>query len=220
MRTQRVVSRSEWLSERLELLEAEKALTRQSDELAERRRALPWVRVEEDYRFVSEAGELTLLDLFAGRSQLLVYQLMYGPGWDAACPGCTFYADHIDGSLAHLAERDVTYACVSGAPIETLLAYKAEHGWSFPWVSAPLEFLRDFSLFTAEQRRTGRGFNFGTPRRADIDLADGEQMGFQAFVRDGDEVFHTYAAFDRGTEALNPTFQLLDRAPLGRGSDS
>ena len=220
MRTQRVVSRSEWLSERLELLEAEKALTRQSDELAERRRALPWVRVDEDYRFVSEAGERTLLDLFEGRSQLLVYQLMYGPGWDAACPGCTFYADHIDGSLPHLAERDVTYACVSGAPIETLLAYKAEHGWSFPWVSAPPEFLRDFSLFTAEQRRTGRGFNFGTPRRADIDISDGEQMGFQAFVRDGDEVFHTYAAFDRGTEALNPTFQLLDRAPLGRGADT
>ena len=217
MRTQRVVSRSEWLSERIELLQAEKALTRMSDELAERRRALPWVQVEEDYRFETEAGEKTLAELFDGRSQLLVYQLMYGPGWEAACDGCTFYADHIDGSLKHLAERDVTYVCASGAPLSTLLEYKRAHGWSFEWVSAPAGFLWDFSLFTPEQRRTGRGFNFGTARRDEIDLHDGEQMGLQAFAREGDDVFHTYAAFDRGTDVVNPTWQLLDRAPFGRG---
>lgn len=219
MTAHRVASRAGWLSERIELLEAEKALTRRSDELAERRRQLPWVRVDEDYRFETEAGERTLAELFDGRSQLLVYLLMYGPGWEAACPGCTFYADHIDGSLAHLAERDVTYVCASGAPLETLLEYKREHGWSFPWVSAPPEFLRDFTVFTEEQRRTGTGFNFGTPRRAGVNLDDGEQMGFNAFVLDDGVVFHTYAAFDRGTDVLNPTWQLLDRAPHGRGAD-
>lgn len=215
----RIATREEWLRERVELLEAEKELTRRSDALAARRRDLPWVRVEEDYRFQTERGEETLADLFAGRSQLLVYLLMYGPGWDAACGGCTFYADHIGGSLQHLAERDVTYVCASGAPLETLLEYKREHGWAFDWVSAQPEFLRDFSLFTEEARRTGHGFNFGTPRHADLNLNEGEQMGLNAFVLEDGAVFHTYATFDRGTDVVNPTWQLLDRAPKGRGAD-
>jgi predicted dithiol-disulfide oxidoreductase (DUF899 family) len=211
-----VATREEWLAARIELLEAEKELTRRSDALARRREQLPWVRVGDPYRFESTAGVRTLAELFDGRSQLLVYHLMYGPDWDAACPGCTFYADHIDGSIEHLAHHDVTFVCASGAPVEKIEAYRERFGWRFPWYSASHDYLLDFSLFTEQSRRTGNGFNFGTPRRADINILDGEQMGLNAFAIEDGEVFHTYATFDRGTDALNPTWQLLDRAPRGR----
>ena len=152
-----VGTREEWLAARVELLEREKELTRRSDELARQRRELPWVRVEEEYRFETDQGTKTLPELFDGRSQLLVFHLMYGPEDEAACRGCSFMADHVDGAVPHLNARDVTFLAVSSAPLEKLQAYKRRMGWSLPWVSlAGSDFNTDFSLFTEEQRRTGR----------------------------------------------------------------
>jgi len=217
MAEHRTGTRQEWLSERLELLEAEKELTRRSDELARQRQALPWVRVEEDYRFQTDEGTRTLTELFDGRSQLLVYQLMFGPDDDAACPGCSFYVDHLDGSLVHLAQHDVTLLCASRAPLEKLQAYKRRMGWRFPWVSAHgSDFLLDFTLFTEEQRRSLTGYNFGTPRRTELSFRDEEPMGLSAFALEDGVVYHTYSCYDRGTDVLNGTWQLLDRTPKGR----
>ena len=212
-----VGTREQWLAARRELLEREKELTRRSDELARQRRELPWVRVEEEYRFDTDHGPRTLAELFAGRSQLLVYHLMFGPDDDAACPGCTFYADHLDGSLVHLEQHDVTLLCASRAPLEKLQAYKQRMGWSFPWVSSyGTGFNLDFAVFTEEEKRTGTGFNFGAPRRADLNLHDEELMALSAFALEDGVVYHTYSCYDRGTDVLNGTWQLLDRTPKGR----
>jgi predicted dithiol-disulfide oxidoreductase (DUF899 family) len=212
-----VGTREEWLAARLALLEAEKELTRLSDEVARRRQRLPWVPVEKDYRFHTDDGTKGLVELFDGRSQLLVYHLMFGPDDDAACPGCSFYADHLDGSVPHLNHHDVTLVCASRAPLEKLQAYKRRMGWRFPWVSSyGTDFNLDFALFTDEQRRTGRGYNFGTPRRAALSLHDDELMALSAFALDRGVVYHTYSCYDRGTDVLNGTWQLLDRTPKGR----
>jgi predicted dithiol-disulfide oxidoreductase (DUF899 family) len=212
-----VGTREEWLAARRALLEREKELTRRSDELASERRALPRVRVEREYRFESESGPRTLAELFDGRSQLLVYHLMFGPDDAEACVGCTFYADHLDGSLFHLHQHDVTLVCASRAPLEKLLPYKRRMGWSFPWVSSfGTDFNLDFAVFTEEERRSGRGFNFGTPAGAGLDLHETELMALSAFALEDGAVYHTYSCYDRGTDVLNPTWQLLDRAPKGR----
>jgi predicted dithiol-disulfide oxidoreductase (DUF899 family) len=217
-----VGTREEWLAARAELLEREKELTRLSDDLARRRRELPWVRVDKEYRFDTDAGVKTLPELFDGRSQLLVYHLMYGPDDEAACLGCSFYADQIDGMVVHLNHHDVTFVCASRAPLEKIHAYKRRMGWSFPWVSSfGSDFNVDFTLFTDEQKRTGRGYNFGSPRRADLRIApaapDGEEpMALSAFAREDGDVYHTYSCFDRGTDALIGVWQLLDRTPKGR----
>jgi len=217
MTKHQVVTREEWLAAREELLEREKELTRRSDELARQRQELPWVRVDEPYSFETHDGPKSLAELFDGRSQLLVYHLMFGPEDEAACPGCSFYADHLDGSVMHLNRHDVTLLCASRAPLEKLDAYKRRMGWSFPWVSSyGTNFNRDFSLFTDEQRRSGTGYNFGTPRRADLSLEDEELMGLSAFALSDGVVYHTYSTYDRGTDVLNGTWQLLDRAPRGR----
>jgi predicted dithiol-disulfide oxidoreductase (DUF899 family) len=217
MTTHQVGTREEWLAAREELLEREKELTRRSDELARQRQELPWVRVDEPYSFETHDGTKTLAELFDGRSQLLVYHLMFGPEDEAACPGCSFYADHLDGSVRHLNQHDVTLLCASRAPLEKLDAYKRRMGWSFPWVSSyGTNFNRNFSLFTDEQKRTGTGYNFGTPRRADLSLEDEELMALSAFALSDGVVYHTYSTYDRGTDVLNATWQLLDRAPRGR----
>jgi predicted dithiol-disulfide oxidoreductase (DUF899 family) len=217
MTTHQVGTREEWLAAREELLEREKELTRRSDELARQRQALPWVRVDEPYSFETHDGTKTLAELFDGRSQLLVYHLMFGPEDEAACPGCSFYADHLDGSVRHLNQHDVTLLCASRAPLEKLDAYKRRMGWSFPWVSSyGTNFNRNFSLFTDEQKRTGTGYNFGTPRRADLSLEDEELMALSAFALSDGVVYHTYSTYDRGTDVLNATWQLLDRTPRGR----
>jgi predicted dithiol-disulfide oxidoreductase (DUF899 family) len=215
----RTGTREEWLAARLELLDAEKELTRRSDELARRRVELPWVEIDKQYDFDTEEGTKKLSELFAGRSQLLVYHLMYGPDDEVACEGCSYTADSLDGSTIHLAHRDVTFLAVSRAPLEKLTAYKRRMGWSFPWVSAGgSDFNLDFSAFTEEERRTGTGFNFGTPHR-DIDIREMELHGLSAFALEDGVVYHTYSCYDRGTDVLNVTWQLLDRAPKGRGED-
>ena len=213
----RVGTREEWLAARLALLEREKELTRASDELARQRQELPWVPVEKEYRFETEDGTRTLAELFDGRSQLLVYHFMLGPLEPDGCPGCSFTADHFDGTLAHLNNHDVTFLCASRASIDDIAAYKRRMGWRFPWVSSGgTDFNLDFSLFTEEQRRTGRGYNFGTPRRSDQSLHEMEVMALSAFVLEDGVVYHTYSCFDRGTDVLAGTWQLLDRAPKGR----
>src|SRR5215211_4019880 len=173
-------TREEWLAARVELLKREKELTRLSDELARERQALPWVPVDQEYVFETDEGKRTLAELFDRRSQLLVYHLMFGPEDDAACPGCSFYADHLDGSLEHLAHHDVTLVCASRAPLAKIHAYKRRMGWRFPWVSSyGSDFNVDFALFTEEQKRTGTGYNFGSTRRANLRIApaapDGEE---------------------------------------------
>jgi len=206
-------TREEWLAARKELLAAEKELTRRSDELARQRQALPWVRVEEEYRFETPDGERTLAELFGDRSQLLVYHLMFGPDDAAACSGCTFTADSFQAAVDHLAEHDVAFVAVSRAPLERLSGYKREHGWTFPWVSTgPSDFNLDFSDFD------GSGFNFGSPGGANVDVHGMELHGLSAFAIDDGVVYHTYSCYDRGTDALNSTWQLLDRAPRGRAT--
>jgi predicted dithiol-disulfide oxidoreductase (DUF899 family) len=214
----KVGSREEWLEARKELLRREKELTRRSDELARERRELPWVAVEKEYRFETDEGTRTLTELFAGRSQLLVYHLMYGPDDEVACEGCSFTADSLDGAALHLPEHDVTFVATSRAPLERLTAYKRRMGWRFPWVSSSgSDFNLDFSLFTEEERRTGTGFNFGSADFAGVDVRDMEVHGLSAFVLADGVVYHTYSCFDRGTDVLSATWQLLDRAPKGRG---
>jgi predicted dithiol-disulfide oxidoreductase (DUF899 family) len=222
--THKVATRQEWLAARVELLEREKELTRWSDELATQRLELPWVRVEKDYSFETDEGTKRLADLFDGRSQLLVYHFMFGPtveGWpEAGCEGCSYTADSLDGSVVHLEHRDVTFVATSRAPLESLLAYKRRMGWSFPWVSSEgSDFNLNFAVFTEEERRTGKGFNFGTAKHGDIDLREQELHGLSAFVLEDGVVYHTYSTYDRGTDVLNVTWQLLDRAPRGRGED-
>jgi predicted dithiol-disulfide oxidoreductase (DUF899 family) len=213
-------TREEWLTARVELLEREKELTRRSDELARERQALPWVRVDEEYVFETDDGPKTLAELFAGRSQLLVYHLMFGPDDDVACQGCTWTGDSLAAAVPYLEEHDVTFVAVSRAPLERLNAYKRRMGWSFPWVSAGgNDFNLDFSVFTEQGRRTGKGFNFGTARNAGIDLRGEELHGLSAFALEDGVVYHTYSTYDRGTDVLNGTWQLLDRAPKGRGGD-
>jgi predicted dithiol-disulfide oxidoreductase (DUF899 family) len=222
----RVGTREEWLAARVELLEEEKELTRRSDELARQRRELPWVPVDKEYTFESNEGPKTLAELFDGRSQLLVYHFMFGPtveGWpEAGCPGCSYTADSLDGAVVHLPPHDVMFVAVSRAPIERLNAYKRRMGWSFPWVSyGDSDFNLDFAVFTEEGRRTGKGFNFGTPKHADeIDLREQELHGLSAFALEGDVVYHTYSTYDRGTDALNATWQLLDRTSRGREDEA
>jgi predicted dithiol-disulfide oxidoreductase (DUF899 family) len=222
MTQHRTGTREEWLAARKDLLEKEKELTRRSDELARQRQDLPWVRVDKEYTFRTNDGPKTLDQLFDGRAQLIVYHLMYGPNDEAACLGCSFYVDHLDGSLAHLNNHDVTLLCASRAPLEKLNAYKQRMGWKFPWVSSyGSDFNLDFGLFTEEDRRKGTGYNFGAPRRAGLELftgkdTDEEMMGLSAFALEDGVVYHTYSAFDRGTDVLNGTWQLLDRAPRGR----
>jgi predicted dithiol-disulfide oxidoreductase (DUF899 family) len=213
-------TRDEWLAARKELLEREKELTRQSDELARQRQALPWVPVDEEYAFETGEGTKTLKDLFGGRSQLIVYHLMFGPDDAEACPGCSFTADTFERAVTHLEHRDVAFVAASRAPLEKLDAYRRRMGWTFPWVSSGgSEFNRDFGAFTEEERRTGAGFNFGAARRADINLLENELHGISAFVLEDGVVYHTYSSYDRGTDVLNATWQLLDRAPKGRGGD-
>jgi predicted dithiol-disulfide oxidoreductase (DUF899 family) len=220
MAEHKVGTREEWLVARKALLEQEKELTGRSDELAQRRQALPWVRVEKEYEFETNEGTKTLAELFDGRSQLIVYHFMHGPNTPEGCLGCSYAADGFDGAVVHLSHRDVTFLCASRSPLETLNAYKRRMGWSFPWVSsAGSDFNLDFSLFTEEQRRTGTGFNFGTRRRADLSFDDEELMALSAFALEDGVVYHTYSCYDRGTDVLNPTWQLLDRAPKGRGGD-
>jgi predicted dithiol-disulfide oxidoreductase (DUF899 family) len=238
MTKHRTGTRKEWLSERLELLEAEKELTRRSDELAQRRQALPWVRVDKKYRFDTDEGSALLPDLFRGRSQLLVYHFMFGPNYSAGCPSCSMIADGFDGFAVHLANHDVMLWAVSRAPLEKLQPYKRRMGWTFPWCSSSKsDFNSDFSVsFTEEEQRAGSiEYNYrrgGTVMDAnsapepvqqfaamcgtDAPTFTRDRPGMSAFVLEDGEVYHTYSTYARGLDALWGAYQWLDRASMGR----
>lgn len=221
MTTHRTATAAEHLEARLELLAAEKELTRLNDDLARRRRELPWVPVTKDYRFDTENGEATLADLFGGRSQLIVYHFMFGPDWDEGCPSCSAVADGFDQTQVHWRHHDVAFTAVSRAPLEKLLAYRARMGWRFPWASsATSDFNVDFGVsFTEESvARGGSTFNFRALEGWQTDPANipYEGPGMSAFALDDGVVHHTYSAYSRGLDALWPLWQWLDRAPLGR----
>lgn len=212
-----VVSRKEWLTARKALLTLEKEETKLRDKVRAERLALPWVKVDKTYTFDTPDGEKTLADLFDGRSQLIVYHFMYGPDWDAGCPGCSFMADHVDGMLPHLNNHDVTMIAVSRAPLEKLEAYRKRMGWKFPWVSAyGSDFNFDYHVsFTKEELASGKViYNY---RETDAADAHDELPGLSAFFKDGDgTVYHTYSDYARGGEEALGTLMILDRAPKGR----
>jgi predicted dithiol-disulfide oxidoreductase (DUF899 family) len=218
MTQHQTATREDWLAARVELLNREKNLTRLSDDVARQRQELPWVRIDKDYEFETQDGPRSLGDLFDGRSQLIVYHLMFGPDDELACLGCSYTADGMAGSVPHLEQHDVTFVAASRAPLSKLEAYKAKMGWTFPWVSSgPSDFNVDFAVFTEEERRTGRGWNFGTPKHADeINIHEMELHGLSTFVLEDGVVYHAYSTYDRGTDVVNGTWQLLDRVPKGR----
>jgi predicted dithiol-disulfide oxidoreductase (DUF899 family) len=231
-------TRDEWQAARMALLEREKDLTRLSDEVARQRQELPWVRVEQDYRFESDGGTKTLADLFDGRSQLLVYHFMFGPDYKAGCPTCSSIADSFDAWTVHLNHHDVTMMCISRAPLEKLQAYKQRMGWRFPWASsAGSDFNFDFGVsFTEEQQREGGEYNFrsfptmqpiidaeigpivGQAAATGTDPAGymSEAPGMSAFAVSDGVVHHTYSAYARGLDVLMGYYQWLDRSPKGR----
>jgi predicted dithiol-disulfide oxidoreductase (DUF899 family) len=215
MTDRRIVSDSEWLEARRKLLAREKELTRLQEEVARERRALPWVRVTEEYGFDTPEGKKTLSQLFDGRSQLIVYHFMFGPDWQEGCVGCSFLSDHVDGALPHLNHHDVTYVAVSRAPLAKLLAYKKRMGWTFPWVSsAGSAFNYDYHVsFTKDEIAKGEAtYNFEKTKVTTEDL-----HGTSVFVRDADgAIYHTYSAYARGDERSLGTYMWLDLTPRGR----
>ena len=235
MADHKIGTREEWLAAREEVLKREKEHTRLGDEIAELRRELPWVRVEKDYRFETDDGEKTLAELFDGRSQLLVYHFMYGQSYEAGCPVNSSIADGIDGVLPHLHARDATFLLVSQAPLERLQAYKRRMGWRLPWVSSsPGDFNFDLGFSQTEeqsreavaQNTAGAGGLEGAlppivehnARSTGTDAVGylTESPGFSTFVRDGEEVYHTYSTTWRGLEFLMTYYPILDHAPKGR----
>lgn len=212
-----VVSREDWLDARRALLIKEKAHTRARDALNAERMALPWVKLDKPYAFDTERGRKTLDDLFDGRSQLLIYHFMLGPDWDAGCEGCSFMADHFDGTLPHLNHHDVTLVAVSRAPLEKIQAYKRRMGWKFPWASSHGgDFNRDFHVSFTPEELAGETIDYNF---TDLPSGQGhdELPGLSAFYRDAEgQVFHTYSTYARGLEEALATMMLLDRAPLGR----
>jgi predicted dithiol-disulfide oxidoreductase (DUF899 family) len=227
-----VLSREEWAAVREELLAREKEHTRLGDELARQRRELPWVQVEKEYRFETDDGTRTLAELFDGHSQLLVYHFMFGPSYEAGCPTCSSMADGVDGAVAHLNARDVTFLFVSQAPLEKLQAYKRRMGWSIPWVSsAGGDFNFDFGHSRSEEQTreaVAPMLAAGAPpiidhnaRSSGTDAAGylTEAQGLSAFVLDDGAVYQTYSTGARGVEFMMTYYGLLDRAPKGRQED-
>lgn len=238
MNTHNTATRDQWLAARLQLLEAEKALTRRSDEVARQRQALPWVRLDKTYRFATDNGSATLAELFQGRSQLLVYHFMFGPDYTAGCPSCSAIADGFNPVVIHLANHDVTLMAISRAPLAKLQAYKRRMGWTFPWASAAdSDFTADFNVyFTEAQQREGlveynyqRGGHamdasdipepvkqFAATCGTDAPTYTRDRPGLSTFVLEDGEIYHTYSTYARGLDGLWSMYQWLDRAPRGR----
>jgi predicted dithiol-disulfide oxidoreductase (DUF899 family) len=211
----RVVSHEQWVTERVAFMAKEKELTRLRDELSRQRRELPWEEITKPYVFEGPRGKETLADLFEGRSQLVVYHLMFAPSWDEACKSCSFWADNFNGIDIHLAHRDITLLAISRAPLAKLEAYKRRMGWSFKWVSSGgSDFNYDFQVsFDPEQARSGAAcYNYDTGRRI------GEEMpGVSVFYRDpSGDVYHTYSTYSRGIDLLNGAYNYIDLTPRGR----
>jgi predicted dithiol-disulfide oxidoreductase (DUF899 family) len=229
----------EWLAARLQLLDAEKELTRRSDEVARQRQELPWVPIEKDYRFETDDGSASLADLFRGRSQLLMYHFMFGPEYQAGCPACSAIADGFNGFAVHLENHDVVLMAVSLAPIEQIQAYKRRMGWTFPWASSSgSDFNHDFHVsLTEEQQRASDGeYNYrpidtswlkdvspeasvshaAAATGTDVATYTRQSPGVSAFALEDGVVYHTYSGYARSLDGLWGMYQWLDRAPKGR----
>jgi predicted dithiol-disulfide oxidoreductase (DUF899 family) len=210
-----IVSQVQWIAARRALLAEEKAWTRERDRLSERRRALPWVRVEKDYVFEGAEGKVTLAELFDGRSQLIVYHFMFGPDWDEGCPGCSLLADQVDGARQHFEHNDVSFVAVSRGPLEKLQAYRRRMHWKFRWVSsAGSDFNMDYHVsFPKGTREQGVFYNFADRPDPEID----ELSGVSVFCKDDDgAIYHTYSTYGRGGEVFLPVYGWLDVVPKGR----
>ena len=246
MTSQRIGTREDWIASSTELLRREKEVTRMGDDLARKRRELPWVPVEKHYTLQTEHGPRALADLFDGRSQLLVYHFMFGPDWEAGCPTCSSTADSFEGVLPHLSAVNATLICVSRAPITKLLAYRERMGWSFGWASSfESDFNFDYGVSATEAARHDPAapvlganemellrllkqqpdvrenlpqiaFRNASASGTDLEGYFSEGHGFSTFVRDGESVYHCYSSFARGTEFLMGYYAIMDRAPKGR----
>ena len=214
----RVVSRAEWLVARKDLLTREKDLTRLRDEVSQHRRELPWVKIEKDYLFEGPNGRESLSDLFAGRSQLIVYHFMLGPGWEEGCKSCSYLADHFDGANWHLPHRDVTFVAISRAPLPEIERYKKRMGWRFKWLSSHgNDFNFDYQVsFTKQDEEKGTAcYNYATQQ-----FISDELPGLSVFYKDDDaDVFHTYSTYARGLDILVGAYNFLDLVPKGRNEN-
>jgi predicted dithiol-disulfide oxidoreductase (DUF899 family) len=237
MTQHRTGTREEWLAARIELLKAEKELTRRSDEVARQRQELPWVRIDKEYGFDTDEGRASLADLFRGRSQVLVYHFMFGPDYTAGCPSCSAIADGFNGFAVHLANHDVMLWAVSRAPLAKLQAYKRRMGWTFPWASSfGGDFNADFNVWFSEEQQREGGIEYNYQHEAPLELGSAsngpakgaamtgtdvatytrERPGMSAFAREDGVVYHTYSTYARGLDGLWGMYQWLDRAPKGR----
>jgi len=218
MNPSKIVSKAEWLVARKDLLTREKELTRLRDELSRHRRELPWVKIEKEYVFDGPGGKETLSDLFEGRSQLIVYHFMLGPGWEEGCKSCSYLADHFDGANWHLPHRDVTLVVVSRAPLSELMPYKKRMGWRFKWVSSHgSDFNFDYHVsFTKEEEKKNKVYYNYT----EGEFLSDELPGLSVFYKDQDgDIFHTYSTYARGLDSLVGAYNFLDLVPKGRDED-
>jgi predicted dithiol-disulfide oxidoreductase (DUF899 family) len=219
MQPHRIVSETEWLAARKAHLAKEKEFTRVRDELSRQRRELPWVKVDKTYVFDGPRGKETLAELFDGRSQLLVYHFMLGPGWEEGCKSCSLLADHFDGAAVHIAHRDVTFLAVSRAPLPQIEAFKRRMGWGFKWVSSfGSDFNHDYHVsFSKDEMAQGKVFyNYATS-----EFPSEEAPGASVFYKDADgQVFHTYSAYARGLDILIGAYNYLDLVPKGRDEEA
>jgi predicted dithiol-disulfide oxidoreductase (DUF899 family) len=214
-----VVNEETWVAARKELLQKEKEFTRQRDEISRLRRELPWVKVEQNYVFAGPQGNETLSDLFGGKSQLIIYHFMFGPGWEEGCPSCSMMADHMEGSLAHLAARDVRVAVVSRARISQIEAFRKRMGWNFQWVSSfENGFNRDYNVSFTQQEMARQDMYYNYQMQ---NFPSDEAHGLSVFYKDGEgNIFHTYSTYGRGLDILLGVYNFLDMAPKGRDEDA
>ena len=219
MEPHKVVSHDQWIAARKAYLAEEKAFTRARDALARKRRELPWEKVEKNYAFDTPQGRRSLADLFGGKNQLIVYHFMLGPGWEAGCPSCSFLADHFDGAVIHLAQRDVSFIVVSRAPLSEIETFKRRMGWRFKWVSSfGSDFNSDYQVsFSPGEKAGGKVFyNYEFIES----FPSEERPGASVFYKNAaGEIFHTYSTYGRGLDILIGTYHFLDLAPKGRDED-
>ena len=215
MNPSKIVSEGEWLVARKDLLTREKELTRLRDDVSRHRRELPWVKVDKEYLFEGPDGKETLADLFDGRSQLIVYHFMFGPGWKEGCKSCSYLADHFDGANWHLPHRDGTLAVISRAPLSELEPYKKRMGWRFKWLSSHgNDFNFDYHVSATDDEKAKKKmfYNYQTD-----ELVSDEMPGLSVFYKDKDgQIFHTYSTYARGLDMLVGTYNFLDLVPKGR----
>jgi predicted dithiol-disulfide oxidoreductase (DUF899 family) len=214
----KIVLQEEWLAARKELLAAEKEFTRQRDAISAKRRELPWVKVAKNYVFDGPNGKTSLSDLFRGKSQLIIYHFMFGPGWEQGCPSCSYLGDHFGGALVHLNARDVAFSAISRAPMPQIAAFKKRMGWNFPWVSSHQnDFNYDYHVsFSKDEMAAGKvNYNYTMQQ-----FPSDEAPGLSVFYKNAaGEIFHTYSAYGRGLDILLGAYNFLDMTPKGRDED-